>query len=287
VAEGVDAVHRVGIVHRDLKTSNIMRTTDGSLKLMDFGIAKSLSSEDTAGATASGHIVGTPEYMSPEQARGETVDNRSDVYALGVVIFELLTGDVPFRGDTPLTTLLKHLQDPPPLDGPAAVRLPPSLVPVLRKALAKSPGERHASVRELIDDLKAVRSPGSTAVSVTAPTLPAAPIRPPLPAPTGGHGTSTWKWLGLAGAAVIAVGVLGWLASSRFPGSSNAPSTTQATAVPRWRAAAGEGDTAADAPEVQAAAREALSRARIIAVSGVTQDVAGVVLDVEAPRHTP
>src|SRR6185503_9396369 len=97
-----------------------------------------------------------------------------------VVIFELFTGDVPFRGDTPLTTLLKHLQEPPPLEGPAAVRLPPPLVPLLRKALGKSADERHATVRELIDELVAARSQ-----VVQAPVTPTAiPTVVPILAPT-------------------------------------------------------------------------------------------------------
>src|SRR5262249_38528699 len=97
-----------------------------------------------------GLVMGTPEYMSPEQARGaKEVDHRSDIYALGVVTFELFTGSLPFRGETPLIILLKQLQEPPPLEGTAAQGLPPSVVPVLRKALAKDPDERFASAAEL------------------------------------------------------------------------------------------------------------------------------------------
>jgi serine/threonine protein kinase len=155
VSHGLEAVHRQGIVHRDLKTPNIMRMADGTAKLMDFGIAKSASGS-TSNATATGLIVGTPEYMSPEQARAETVDGRSDIYALGVVLFELLTGDLPFRGDTPVSTLYKHLQDPPPLQGPRAARLPSAVIPILRRALAKRRSDRYATVREFASALEGV-----------------------------------------------------------------------------------------------------------------------------------
>jgi serine/threonine protein kinase len=147
-AEGLQAIHDAGIVHRDLKTANLMRDAQGVVRLMDFGIAKQVGGEASAGATATGLIVGTPDYMSPEQARGSGVDHRSDIYALGIVAFELFTGRVPFHGATPLETILKHLHDPPPLEGPGTEALPPSVVPILRKALAKNPDERFSTAAE-------------------------------------------------------------------------------------------------------------------------------------------
>jgi hypothetical protein len=156
VANGLHAVHEVGIVHRDLKTPNIMRDGRGLVRLMDFGIAKSLDAEAT-GATASGQIVGTPEYMSPEQVRGEKLDARSDIYALGIVVYELFIGDVPLRGDSTVGTLMKHLEEAPPLEGPPAVRLPLPLVPVLRKALAKPRDDRFGSSESMAEALTAAR----------------------------------------------------------------------------------------------------------------------------------
>jgi serine/threonine protein kinase len=123
VADGLHAVHETGVVHRDLKPSNVVFGTDGIARLMDFGIAKRQSGSQ--GITATGDIVGTPEYMSPEQAQGRALDARSDVYALGVLVYELFSGELPFRGDTPISTILKHIQEPPPLDGPAAKNIPP------------------------------------------------------------------------------------------------------------------------------------------------------------------
>jgi serine/threonine protein kinase len=170
VAEGLSAVHEAGIVHRDLKTPNIMLDSQGMARLMDFGVAKRLGDESL---TATGHIVGTPEYMSPEQAQGKKADFRSDIYALGIVIYEIFTGQVPFRGDTPLSTILKHLNDPPPLDGAPASRLPHALRPVLRRALAKDPEERHGGARELSEALRQAHAP---------PERRAPPPRPEEPA---------------------------------------------------------------------------------------------------------
>jgi eukaryotic-like serine/threonine-protein kinase len=194
VADGLNAIHEEAIIHRDLKTPNIMRDRRGVVRLMDFGIAKQ-SEAESAHMTATGQIIGTPEYMSPEQIRGQKIDFRSDIYALGIVLFEIFTGDVPFRGDTPMVTLFKHLQDPPPLDGPEAVRLPGALVPVIRKALAKEPADRYASARELAEALREARAasgmqahPASTArrpiLTATVPKEEPAPVAEPTQATT-------------------------------------------------------------------------------------------------------
>jgi serine/threonine protein kinase len=164
VAEGLQAIHEAGIVHRDLKTPNIMRDARGIVRLMDFGLAKQLDGTAVAsGFTQTGMIVGTPEYMSPEQVRGENLDFRSDIYAFGIVVFELFTGEVPFRAETPLATILLHLQTPPPLDGEAAATIPKAAVPLLAKALAKAPGDRFVSAKEMGEALRAARSNQSPA----------------------------------------------------------------------------------------------------------------------------
>ena len=147
VADGLRAIHEVGVVHRDLKTANLMRDPAGVVRVMDFGIAKQHGPGATgATVTATGALMGTPEYMSPEQLRGEEVDFRSDLYSLGVVVYELFTGALPFRGDTPVATIVRQLQDAPDLSLPA---LPPSLRPVLARALAKSPDDRYATADEM------------------------------------------------------------------------------------------------------------------------------------------
>jgi predicted Ser/Thr protein kinase len=162
IAEGLDAIHGVGVLHRDLKTSNIMLDASGTVRLMDFGIAKHVD-ESATGATASGTIMGTPAYMSPEQARGEKLDFRSDIYSLGVVIYELFTGRVPFDGDTPVAVILKHIHDPPPLDGSRAEGLPTGLIAILSRALAKSRDDRHQSAAQLAKDLIAIAGSGAVA----------------------------------------------------------------------------------------------------------------------------
>jgi serine/threonine protein kinase len=154
VAEGLQAIHDEGIVHRDLKTPNIMRDSRGVVRLMDFGIAKEWETQSGTSLTALGQIVGTPEYMSPEQVRGERVDSRSDIYALGIVTFELFAGEVPFRGDTPVVILLRQINDPVPLEGPVASKLPKALIPVLGKAMAKAAAERYATAREMAEALR-------------------------------------------------------------------------------------------------------------------------------------
>ena len=119
----------------------------GRVRLMDFGIAKIGGADRSTGGgglTTTGQIMGTPEYMSPEQCRGDKIDHRSDIYALGIVVYEIFTGSVPFRGDTPVATIFKHIQDPVPFEGPVAARIPLSAVPVLRKALAKDRADRYS-----------------------------------------------------------------------------------------------------------------------------------------------
>ena len=137
-----------------------------------------------------GQIMGTPEYMSPEQCLGDKIDHRSDVYALGIAVYEIFTGTVPFRGDTPVATLFKHIQDPVPFEGPVAARIPLAAVPVLRKALAKNRADRFASASEMAEALRKAHQQTLAGVPAdAAPTggLPA--IVPPgaagaMPTPT-------------------------------------------------------------------------------------------------------
>ncbi len=135
VADGLAAIHEAGVVHRDLKTANLMRDRRGVVRVMDFGIAKQHGATGGVTVTATGSLMGTPEYMSPEQLRGEDVDFRGDLYSLAVVIFELFTGALPFRGETPVVTIVRQLHDLPFLDLP---QLPGPLRPVLARALAKA-----------------------------------------------------------------------------------------------------------------------------------------------------
>ncbi len=165
VADGLCAIHEVGVVHRDLKTANLMRDRRGVVRVMDFGIAKQHGATGGITVTATGSLMGTPEYMSPEQLRGEDVDYRSDLYSLGVVIVELFTGQLPFRGETPVATIVRQLHDEPFLDLPS---LPSALRPVIAKALAKHPDDRYPSAVEMRRAIEA-------ACATAAPALLATP----------------------------------------------------------------------------------------------------------------
>lgn len=177
VAEGLQAVHDHGIVHRDFKASNIMIDRHGVVKLMDFGIAKSTSA-DSSFTTSS--VFGTPEYMSPEQAAGARVDPRSDLYSLGCVVYEAFTGAPPFRGATPLETMRLHEHEPPPLE---TASIPEPVRSILRQALAKDPARRFASAAEFNQALRRVRAELGLADSPRRLSLDSTPFAPPRPSP--------------------------------------------------------------------------------------------------------
>lgn len=191
VTRGLEAVHDVGVVHRDLKASNVMVDVQGLARLMDFGLAK-VAGTETIGVGDTGKVVGTPDYMSPEQASGEPADFRSDLYSLGCVHYEIFTGDVPFHGETPVATLLMHLKVPPSFEGPRAAALPAPLVRVLRKALAKDPGQRFARAGDLAEALDQARLEAGIAEWTTGTPIPGVVKGPPVTRPAGpGPDTAT------------------------------------------------------------------------------------------------
>lgn len=144
VSQALDYAHRQGVIHRDLKPGNILLDDAGNAYLSDFGIAKVLNSSLTGSA-----IIGTPAYMSPEQANGLALDGRSDVYSLGIVLFELLTGREPFSAETPVALLIKHINEKMPSVLAYRPDLPPALDTVIAKATAKQPADRYASALDL------------------------------------------------------------------------------------------------------------------------------------------
>ncbi len=171
IAEALAAAHRKGIVHRDLKPANVMVTSEGRVKVLDFGLAKTLEDEaergasqtDTYAATGYGVTLGTVAYMSPEQARGEAVDVRSDIFSLGVVLFEMAGGRRPFQGGTTAVILTRILEgDVPPLGAAFG-----ELDRVLARALAKKPSDRYQSADDLLSDLRAM----TTGEAVSAPSI--------------------------------------------------------------------------------------------------------------------
>lgn len=144
--------HSARLVHRDIKPGNIMLTPDGKVKVMDFGIARALS-DSQATMTQTNAVVGTAQYLSPEQARGEVVDARSDLYSVGVLLFELLTGQPPFRGDSAVAVAYQHVSALPPAPSSLASDIPESLDRVVMKALAKDPNQRYSNAAQMRTDL--------------------------------------------------------------------------------------------------------------------------------------
>jgi serine/threonine protein kinase len=155
LAPALDEAHAKGIIHRDLKPGNILFDQYGEPYISDFGIAKIAATQSNVTGSA---IVGTPAYMSPEQAQGEGIDGRSDIYGLGVILFEMLTGQQPYHGDTPMSVVVKHITDPVPHILEVKPDLPPALEGVIAMAMAKDRNERFSTVRALSEALKMVAS---------------------------------------------------------------------------------------------------------------------------------
>jgi serine/threonine-protein kinase len=166
-AEGLNAAHEKKIIHRDIKSSNIMRTPDGRVKIMDFGLAKI---SDRSDLTTVGSTVGTMGYLPPEQARGENVDHRADIYSLGVVLFELLTGDRPFTAPYSTAMLYQILNEESPAPSSKKQNLSSSVDTIVRRCLAKNADDRYQSIKELYNDIDSAISHGSVAVSTKTVT---------------------------------------------------------------------------------------------------------------------
>jgi len=217
--------HRNGIVHRDIKPHNVLVDHEGRVKVADFGIARAGSSQ----MTEAGSIIGTAQYLSPEQARGAPVDESSDLYSTGILLFELLTGKVPFTGETPVEIAMKHLSQVPPAPSSIRSEIPHDLDLVVLRALAKEPADRYRSAKEMDRDLELVGRGDAVgpeteeaATMVLRGESTAETSVQPRPAGYGGDeryrayegqvktGRAWWPWL-VAAAAAIALGIGGWL----------------------------------------------------------------------------
>jgi len=151
ICDGLEAAHRQGVVHRDLKSQNIIINDSGDIKIIDFGLARTAQLE---GMTATGLIMGTPEYMAPEQVAGKKVDERADIYSLGIILYELFTGRVPFTGDSPIAVGFRQMKEQPEAPRQINPNISPEIEKVILKALQKDALLRYQSVQELRADLE-------------------------------------------------------------------------------------------------------------------------------------
>ncbi|NLL51454.1 MAG: Stk1 family PASTA domain-containing Ser/Thr kinase [Peptococcaceae bacterium] len=155
IAEALAHAHANHIIHRDIKPQNILITLDGRVKVTDFGIARAVSS---ATLTHTGDIVGSVHYLSPEQAKGSQISEQSDIYSLGIILYEMITGKVPYDGDTPITIALKHIQEDVELPSKIGMEVPPEIDTLIMKALAKSVDDRYKSALEFLADLDRIQT---------------------------------------------------------------------------------------------------------------------------------
>jgi eukaryotic-like serine/threonine-protein kinase len=229
--------HRKGVVHRDIKPHNVMADADGRLKVTDFGIARAGASQ----MTEAGSIIGTAQYLSPEQARGAAVDQRSDLYSVGIVLYEMLTGTVPFTGESPVEIAMRHLADTPQPPSITRPEIPPDLDMIVLRSLAKNPEDRFQTAEEMDAELERV----AQGVGVTAETADAAtavlsgaaldtaqtaitPVRRPPAAARPSYRYADppvrrrpfWPWL-LALLLVVLAGLAGWYAYGKIQHSLN------------------------------------------------------------------
>jgi serine/threonine protein kinase/beta-lactam-binding protein with PASTA domain len=241
ICAALEFSHRHGIIHRDIKPGNVMITPNGQVKVMDFGIARALASGATT-MTQTSAVIGTAQYLSPEQARGESVDARSDVYAAGCVLFELLVGHPPFVGDSPVSVAYQHVREDPKAPSDINHDVPADVDAIVLKALAKNPLNRYQSAQEMrADALRAVAgrpvlaTPVMNEAETMAMTGPryhpqaATTMTRPVPGmgPQQDRKMSSWLTAVLAALGVLAVVALGiGLALSR---QNNPQATTQAT----------------------------------------------------------
>jgi len=170
VCEGLTEAHRLGVVHRDLKPQNIMIDKEGNAHIMDFGIARSLEAK---GITERGMIIGTPDYMSPEQVEGKETDQRSDIYSLGVILYEMVTGKVPFEGDTSLSIALKHKTEEPADPRTLNAKVSDEINHVILRCMEKDREKRHQTAEELLSELSKIEKGAETAPVPGQPLIPA------------------------------------------------------------------------------------------------------------------
>ncbi len=175
VLDALQYSHQAGIIHRDIKPANVMLTSSGQVKVMDFGIARAVA-DTSASMTQTAAVIGTAQYLSPEQARGETVDNRSDVYAAGCLLYELLVGEPPFKGDSPVSVAYQHVREMPVRPSLIDSLITPEMDAITLKALEKDPDNRYQSAKEMRDDISRLLAGVAPTAQLPVMALPDAPL---------------------------------------------------------------------------------------------------------------
>ena len=239
--------HRLGVVHRDVKPSNVLLDAEGDCYLTDFGLARII--ESSARLTMTGVGVGTPAYMSPEQGQGEGVDARSDIYSLGVMLYEMVTGQVPYQAETPLAVVLKHISAPLPLPRSVRPDIPEEVERVIMKAMAKNPADRFQAVGEMVVAFNAAVRPTQTEIPnemAVVETTPAEMVTPPAEGflsraaarvrevtQTGWGRTAMWAAIGTVALLAVFLILNRVIQKSQFrDGPLEAPRIVETTATP-------------------------------------------------------
>ncbi|HXV43844.1 MAG TPA: protein kinase [Anaerolineae bacterium] len=243
VGDALDYAHSRGLIHRDVKPSNVLLDERGNCLLTDFGIAKIV--EGSSKLTVTGGIIGTPAYMSPEQGMGEKVDGRSDIYALGIMLYEMATGRVPYQAETPMAVMIKHLNDPLPPPRRLNPALPEAVEQVILKALAKQPQDRYATAGEMVRALQAAipeiiadeKTPENEPATLLSAEPALATVKPEAAQTSAVRGSAPANllWLLAAAAAIVVIGGLIFLAvggNGQSGPTATPPPTSQVEAGP-------------------------------------------------------
>ena len=208
IGEGLACAHENGVVHRDVKPQNVLLNGDGQAKVTDFGIARSLDVEH--GMTQTGTVIGTSNYIAPEQASGLPVDERTDVYSLGVVLFELLTGDVPFPGENFVAVAMRHVHEEPPSVLERRPDVPLRVVHAVERALAKDPAARFPSMTAMVGELRACLAEQSEPDEARTMIVPSRVVEESRPPRARRGGRRVWPLLALLVGLAAVVGVAAW-----------------------------------------------------------------------------
>jgi eukaryotic-like serine/threonine-protein kinase len=228
MARALAFAHGRGLIHRDVKPQNVLLNADGQAKMTDFGIAREVNVQ---GVTVTGTVLGTSEYIAPEQARGQQVDSQTDVYSLGVVLYELLTGGVPYDGDNFVTVALRHVNDPVPSVLERGPDTPTRVALAVERAMAKSPDERYGSMDELVEELEACLAELDP-VSEEATMIARRPVGQSRERPKRRRRRLGVLWPIAAVLAVLAVGVLAALGALALrDGDANDPQAAPNQAI--------------------------------------------------------